>query len=155
MTYVIVLAERVHEANLYAKRAGLPRGRFRFPTSAASIRGLRVAEIHELPSFSRRRDKHAIDAALRFARGERKMVEMPPKLEEPPVDQGDGMGEQLTIDDLSGDTGNGDNMIAEGGPVPSENGEETRAAEPSEDPAPAPKKRKRKPAPAVNFFTDD
>lgn len=101
MPYVIVLTDKPNEANTYAKRAGLRRGQYRYPTSASSIRGIRVAEIHELPSFSQRRDRHAIDAELRYARGERKLVQMP---EAAPVDQGDGFGEQLTIDQISGST---------------------------------------------------
>lgn len=72
--YTIVLADTIHEANSYARRVGLRRGAFRFPVSAAAIRGLRVAEIHELPSFSRRRDRHAINAELRYSRGQRLLV---------------------------------------------------------------------------------
>lgn len=73
--YVIVLAENHREANAYAQSAQLPRGRWRFAVRASSIRGLRVAEIHELPGFSKRRDQHAINAELRFARCERTIVD--------------------------------------------------------------------------------
>lgn len=75
--YVIVLARTPQEGSTYAKRAKLPRGRYRVATSASTIRGLRVAEVHELPSFAQRPDRHAVEAELRFARGPRKQVEMP------------------------------------------------------------------------------
>lgn len=75
--YIIVLAGNTREGRRYAKLAGLPRGRHRVVFSAKQIRHLRSAEIHELPSFSRRLDRHGINAALRYTRGERKLVEMP------------------------------------------------------------------------------
>lgn len=99
--YVLVFAENIAEANTYAKRAGLPRGRYRAVGHAASIRRIQVADVHELPSFERRRDKHAIRAEIRHGRDIRYFkVEMPPKPEEPAVDQGDGMGQQLTIEQI-------------------------------------------------------
>lgn len=100
MSYTIVLAENHNEANRYAKRAKLRKGQWRFPVSASALRGLRVAEIHELPSFAGRRDRHAILAELRYSRGKHIQVEMPGKLAEPAVDQGDGFGQQLSIDDV-------------------------------------------------------
>lgn len=75
--YVIVLARTPQEGSTYAKRAKLPRGRFRVATSASTIKGLRVAEVHELPSFVDRPDRHAVEAVLRYARGPRLQVEMP------------------------------------------------------------------------------
>lgn len=157
LPYVIVLAGNSREGHQYAKRAGLPKGRHRVVYSAKQVRRLRSAEIHILPSFKRRPDRHGILAALRYTRGERFDVTMPPKddlrgeltdrqletayrydrlrdtqtffgsisraelvdLEAveshdvfgdihiatevlspqfPPVDQGDGLGEQLTVD---------------------------------------------------------
>lgn len=142
MAYTIILAGSTREASKYAKLAGLPKGRWRFASQAASIRGLRVAEIHELPSFARRPDRHAINGELRYTKGERIQVEMP---EEPVVDQGDGMGEQLTIDDA----------IAEAY-AEEQHGSETGTPEPVQEAAPAPapvvespaaERKKRKPAP--------
>lgn len=75
--YVIVLCGNPQEGNRYAKRAKLPVGRYRVATRAGSIKGLRVAEVHELPSFASRPDKHAIEAVLRYAKCERLQVEMP------------------------------------------------------------------------------
>jgi hypothetical protein len=75
--YVIVLAGNTREGRRYAKLAGLPKGGHRVVFSAKQIRRLRSAEIHELPSFRRRPDRHGINAALRYTRGERKLVEMP------------------------------------------------------------------------------
>lgn len=87
MSYVIVLADRIHEANRYAKQVKLPKGRWRFPSSAGAIRGLKVAEIHELPSFAIRRDRFAIDAQLRYTRGERKLVFERPELDDVLLDE--------------------------------------------------------------------
>jgi len=67
--YVVILADTIREANAHARKHGLARGRFRFASSAANIRGLRVAEVHALPSFSRRPDRYAIRAVLRYAKG--------------------------------------------------------------------------------------
>ena len=67
--YVVILADTIREANAHARKHGLARGRFRFASSAANIRGLRVAEVHELPSFARRPDRYAIRAVLRYAKG--------------------------------------------------------------------------------------
>lgn len=75
--YIIVLAGNTREGRRYAKLAGLPKGRHRVVYSAKQIRHLRSAEVHELPSFKRRPDRHAINAALRYTRGERRSVEMP------------------------------------------------------------------------------
>lgn len=97
--YIIVLAGSSQEASKYVRRAGLPRGRWRIAASAASIRGIRAAHIHALPSFHHRRDGHSILAELRYAKCEWFDVEMPGRVDAPPVDQGDGMGEQLTIED--------------------------------------------------------
>lgn len=63
--YKIILAENPQDANAYAKAQGIRRGTYRYAVRASSIAGLRVAEIHELPSFANRRDKHAINAELR------------------------------------------------------------------------------------------
>jgi hypothetical protein len=97
--YVIVLAKNSQEAAKYAKRAGLTRGRYRLVASAGSIHGLRRAVIHRLPSFDQRPDKHRILAELRHGKHEFHNVVMPPRLEAKAVDQGDGMGQQLTIED--------------------------------------------------------
>lgn len=80
--YVIVLAGSTREGRRYAKLAGLPKGRHRVVFSAKQIRHLRHAEIHELPSFKRRPDRHGINAALRYTKGERKLVEMPADVEQ-------------------------------------------------------------------------
>lgn len=82
--YVIVLAGNTREGRRYAKLAGLPKGRHRVVFSAKQIRRLRYAEIHELPSFKRRPDRHGINAALRYTKGERKLVEMPVDVEQDP-----------------------------------------------------------------------
>lgn len=103
--YVVILAGTVQEGRTYARRKGLVLSRCRVVANASSVRGLRSAEIHELPSFSKRLDRHSINAQLRYVKGNgRILVEMPPPIEAPPVDQGDGMGEQLTIDDALGET---------------------------------------------------
>jgi hypothetical protein len=99
-TYVLVLARNTHQGAKYAQRAKLPRGRYRVVTSAASIRGLRRAECHiVLPGFDSRPDRHSILSELKWARCEFFTVELPDRETAPPVDQGDGMGEQLTIED--------------------------------------------------------
>lgn len=99
--YVLVLAQTSHEGATYVRRAKLPRGRWRVVARASSIRGIRKAEVHILPGFHRRPDRHSILGELRYAQCEMIDVEMPPRETPAPVDQGDGMGEQLTIDDAA------------------------------------------------------
>jgi len=96
--YVLVLAQTSHEGAKYVRRAKLPRGRWRIVAKASSIRGIRKAEVHCLPGFHKRPDRHSILGELRYANCEWRDVEMPPAEEAPAVDQGDGMGEQLTIE---------------------------------------------------------
>lgn len=157
--FVVVLCENAREGNTYARRAGLQRGRYRVVASASSIRGLRVAHVHELPGFAKRRDRHAINAELRWTKGERIQVEMPPAIEAPPVDQGDGMGEQLTIEDAIAETPADQKRLLEeitdpGPQEPDEDEEYEEPDEPSatteqgEDAAPAeeekPKRKRRR-----------
>lgn len=66
--YVIILAGTPSEASRYVREAGLPRGRWRIATQASTIRGLRRAHVHVLPSFATRRDRHAVLTELRYAR---------------------------------------------------------------------------------------
>ena len=56
--FTLILAGSMQEGLTFAKDVGLTRARI--ANSAAVIRGLRVAEVIELPSFWTRRDKHAI-----------------------------------------------------------------------------------------------
>lgn len=64
----IILASSHREAVAYAKDQGWRSGEYRYPVKASTIRGLRVAEIHELASFAKRFDRHAILGVLRYAR---------------------------------------------------------------------------------------
>lgn len=72
--FTVILAETSREAARYARQANLRKGSFRYATRAATIKGLRVAEIHELPSYKRRRDRFAVDSALRWTKGKRRRV---------------------------------------------------------------------------------
>lgn len=71
----IILAASLQEGNAYAREQGFRQGDFRVALRAASIRGVRESEVHELPSFQRRLDRHAIDAELRYNRGPRFVLE--------------------------------------------------------------------------------
>lgn len=64
----IVLAGTAMEAAAHAQRHRLPKGRWRYAVKASSIRGLRVAEVHILPGFLKRLDRHKIIGELRYAR---------------------------------------------------------------------------------------
>jgi hypothetical protein len=64
----LVLAKSIPEANAYARLIDLPRSRYRAVRSAGAIKGIRNAEVHILPSFSTRPDRHSILGALRWAR---------------------------------------------------------------------------------------
>lgn len=72
--YVVILAGTTLEAMRYANAAKLKRGRYRYALRAATIRGLRVAEVHILPGFARRLDRHAILAELRYAKFTQKVI---------------------------------------------------------------------------------
>ena len=66
--YRVILCNDYREGHAYAVSQGFRHGNFRVASRAGTIKGLRVAEIHQLPSFEQRRDKHSILAALRYAR---------------------------------------------------------------------------------------
>lgn len=66
--YRVILAGNHQEAVAYARSQGWRSGAYRIATRAATIRGLRVAEVHELPSFATRLDRHAVMGELRYAR---------------------------------------------------------------------------------------
>lgn len=68
MAQTLILAKSILEANRYAKAAGLDRFTYRAVRSAGSIRGVRHAEVHILPSFLDRLDRHSILGALRWAK---------------------------------------------------------------------------------------
>jgi hypothetical protein len=65
---ILILARNMREAGSYAKTMGIPQGQFRAVQKAGAIRGVRNAEVHILPSFLVRRDRHAILGALKNAR---------------------------------------------------------------------------------------
>lgn len=122
--YVVILAGSPREANDYVRVANLPKGRYRYAAQASTIRGLRVAEVHELPGFARRPDRFAIAATLRYAKLDR-WVKMGWPLEEALIE-----AYRLPLEEA----------LAEAYPEPkTEPDESTAASEPSEDPAPAPK----------------
>src|SRR5690606_21749310 len=64
----LILAKSTTEANRYARLFGLQPFTYRAVSRAGSIRNLRSAEVHVLPSFLRRVDRHAIVMALRQAK---------------------------------------------------------------------------------------
>lgn len=64
----LILAKSPREAQSYAKLVGLRPFTYRFVTRAAAIRGIRNAEVHILPSFILRIDRHGILATLRNAK---------------------------------------------------------------------------------------
>lgn len=76
--YTIILAKTPQEAITYARRVGLGLGQYRYAARAGSVSGVRVADIIELPGFANRPDRFAINAVLRYVRGERVKVEPPP-----------------------------------------------------------------------------
>jgi hypothetical protein len=149
--YVIVLGANPQESHRYARRAGIPARNYRAPSSAASLKGLRSADVHLLPSFERRPDRHAIRAALRYVPDLRWIdVEMPAPVAVP--------NEQLDLLDLLESTPAAtDGLLAstedfellqspiiETVDLPEEpHGEQTGAPESSEDPAPVAPKRRR------------
>lgn len=162
--YVIVLAANPQESHRYARRAGIPARNYRAPASAASVRGIQSADVHRLPSFATRRDRHAIMAELRYARDITYIdVEMPQPAPKP--------NEQLVVLDIAPDG----SLIEAAGlleelpvalqaetiaairevvvdvpllemvpePEEAQDGEEAGAPEPSEDPAPVAPRRRR------------
>lgn len=98
--YAVILAATHSEARQYAKRLGMHPGRYRIAMRRGQLAGLQVADAHVLPSFRKAPQRHSILAGLKWGRDIQILdVEMPPA---PVEDQGDGMGEQLTIEDLGG-----------------------------------------------------
>lgn len=65
MARIIILAGRLQEANAYARKAGIHPSRYTAPVSARSIEGVAPSEVHILPGFRKRRDTHAIMAAVK------------------------------------------------------------------------------------------
>lgn len=67
MSHVIILAESTAEANAYRQKIGMTTGQAIYATSAARIDGVVPHAIHTLPGFDKRRDCHAILAAVKRA----------------------------------------------------------------------------------------
>lgn len=68
MSHVIILAGSAKEANAYRRDHDLPTGRAVYASSAGIITGVVPSQIHTLPGFAKRRDQHAVKAALKVAR---------------------------------------------------------------------------------------
>ena len=68
MPATLVLAQDITQANRYARALGLEPFSYRAVRNAASIRGVRSAEVHLLSTFLRRPDRHRIMSELRLAR---------------------------------------------------------------------------------------
>lgn len=66
--YTIILANSTAEAIGYVKSVGLRPREYRYAAKASTIRNLRIAKVVELPGFKKRFDRHAILAALRWAK---------------------------------------------------------------------------------------
>lgn len=68
---ILILCKSPREANQYAKLVGLQRFTYRYVARAGTIHGgLRQAEVHVLPSFLARIDRHRILSALRWTKCE-------------------------------------------------------------------------------------
>lgn len=151
--YVVILANNLAEANRHVKRQGLRRGTYRFAARAATVRKLRVGEIHVLPGFRKRFDKHAILNEVRFTRGKRRVFnECGVEGQCYPLERAAEVA--FRYEAIRESTRQ--QALAEFAEKELIGGEPARAPEPSEDPAPAPRRRKAaaKPAPAVadGFF---
>lgn len=68
MPRILVLSGSNRETQAYAKHLGVRPTAVQHAFGANNVRGVTLSEIHELPSFSSRRDRHAILAALRYLR---------------------------------------------------------------------------------------
>lgn len=138
--YVVILAGSPTEAQRYTRATNLPRGRFRYAAQASTIRGLRVAEIHELPGFAKRPDRHAINAVLRFVKGARVQVS-----DDEFADLLAAAGQRRTALPLEKALEVAYRYVAI---QEANSGQSTGEAEPSEDVAPAPQPEEPTPAPA-------
>ena len=68
---ILILCKSPREANQYAKLVGLQRFTYRYVARAGTIHGgLRNADVHVLPSFLDRIDRHRILSALRWTKCE-------------------------------------------------------------------------------------
>ncbi len=67
MNETIVLSGSRQETQEFARQRGLRR--VRYITGKQMLHGLRSAEVHILPGFRFRPDRHAINAELRYRRG--------------------------------------------------------------------------------------
>jgi hypothetical protein len=100
--HILVVAKDSREGRKYVKRADLPNFTYRIVRAAASIQGIQSVDVHLVDGFEQRPDAGSILAQLRWGRDiVYYSVAMPEALEAPATDQGDGMGEQLTIDDVA------------------------------------------------------
>jgi hypothetical protein len=149
----LILARNPREAGSYAASMGIPRQHFRAVQKAAAIRGIRNAEVHLLPGFLERRDRHGIMQALRGARHLEIFYVDPADVREPSEATNGSVGpteRELEVAYRYNALRASEDMVSEGGPV-------------AEEPAkPAPKARKPrtvKPAPAAPaaeaWFTED
>jgi len=90
---ILILAKSPIEASRYAKLVDLPRFTYRYVARAGTIRGVRSAEVHVLPSFLNRLDRHGILAALRLAKLDVYYVDPVDFVEEAEVQVADPMPE--------------------------------------------------------------
>lgn len=67
MNEIIVLSGHRRETKAFADQRELRR--VRYITGAQMLKGIRSTEIHVLPGYAHRPDRHAIDAELRYRRG--------------------------------------------------------------------------------------
>lgn len=148
--HTLVLSDSIRETNAYAESAGIRR--VRHAAAARSIDGCVFASVVELPSFSKRRDQHAVKAAVaRMLRKTPRMTyevvedwtyERP--LPQAPAIEGEIPG-QLTIEDAIAE------LEADEAIEPIEVAGRVNAVRPKDpEPKPAakPKRQGKKPSPA-------
>lgn len=111
-----ILARNFTDAHVFARDVlGLDRGYYRVVTSPSSISGMRGADLHLVPGYQNRPDRFTLRSVLRWTR--MNIVDHTQAKE--PVDTSPDAvpGQQALPGTEAEDTGNGDNMVSEGGPA--------------------------------------
>lgn len=135
MAAVYILARNLKEAHAFARgELGLRPNRYRIVTNPGVLRSIRGADLHLVPGWERRLDRHSLKMALRWTRmnvieAEAPEVEQNPEGDIVPISDEEASAffdvnnilpadidaplDQPTPDE---DTSNGDNMLFEGAP---------------------------------------
>ncbi len=103
MQTIIILSADYREGRRFAADAGYGMSAI-VPVDASRLQGLRPTAIIELPSFARRRDRHAMESMIRFSDAPRMLVDPADYRPAPVAPESVAKAEPLPGDEVPGQT---------------------------------------------------